>query len=86
MCFVFVFVALLEYAAVNYFFWGARAKKKKKPSNRIPQGNGNTVHEVQSDLSTEFPSEPMLTANGRAPTIEETKVCVWHTIFPNILF
>merc|ERR1719323_911517 len=28
MCFV--FAALLEYAAVNYTYWGARAKKKKK--------------------------------------------------------
>ena len=33
MCFVFVFAALLEYAAVNYLYWGTRIKRRQRKSD-----------------------------------------------------
>jgi len=36
MCFVFVFAALLEYAAVNYNYWGSKAKRKANKQRRPP--------------------------------------------------
>lgn len=43
--FVFVFAALLEYAAVNYTYWGKRAKKKMKKV----KDTHNTVRQQSTD-------------------------------------
>ncbi|KAJ0179239.1 hypothetical protein K1T71_004951 [Dendrolimus kikuchii] len=49
MCFVFVFAALLEYAAVNYTYWGARARKRAKLKNRDQL---STTTSVEKDLKS----------------------------------
>ena len=68
MCFVFVFVALLEYAAVNYFFWGARAKKKKKQKHRAAVTVGSNAM-TSSNYQTAYSGQ----ANGRATIVNEER-------------
>lgn len=43
MCFVFVFSALLEYAAVNYTYWNERAKKRKQ-LNELKSQEDQVIH------------------------------------------
>lgn len=48
MCFVFVFAALLEYAAVNYTYWGARARKRAKLKNRDLSASTSVEKDLKS--------------------------------------
>ncbi|CAH0717299.1 unnamed protein product, partial [Brenthis ino] len=58
MCFVFVFAALLEYAAVNYTYWGARARKRAKLKNREQVSTSTSVDkELKSGTGSRSPEE-----------------------------
>lgn len=60
MCFVFVFAALLEYAAVNYTYWGARARKRAKLKNRDLSSSTSVEKDMKCSASEYLPYPPIL--------------------------
>jgi gamma-aminobutyric acid receptor subunit beta len=48
-CFIFVFAALLEYAAVNYNYWSQRAKKRKRLNQTLNENLVRKFIKIKKD-------------------------------------
>lgn len=65
MCFIFVFAALLEYAVVNYTYWGRRAKKKPQVSKKDAKTSDITNPRTVSVITPETLGFPLTDSRGR---------------------
>lgn len=51
-CFVFVFLALLEYALVNYIFFGRGPQRQKKIAEKAAKANNEKIRSEDKVLSS----------------------------------
>lgn len=71
-CFVFVFLALLEYAFVNYVFFGRGPAQQKKLSERVGKTNNERMRyeekRLREQVCTPSPTPPRLLCSTSVST------------------
>lgn len=79
-CFFFVFAALIEYAVVNYNFFGRRAKKKQKEKERR---ESNSACAIDSSSSSNSPQQQQQQDDQQRHRYQHERLIDQDRFFPN---